>query len=116
MKGLNADHLKERVTLLQNVITKQGATPVNTHVEKQTVWAKYKPLSSDERNNDGRPLVQVDAEFIIRYSIEVAWIAAKDAVKFDGRVYDLVADPTEVVRREFISLKGKLRDANNGGH
>lgn len=112
MKGHTADYLREQIILLQSVVSKQAGVPLPALIDKQTVWAQYKPLTSSESFSDDRELVQADCEFIIRYSSEVAWLKAKDGIKFDGKVYDLIAAPVEIARREFLSLKAKLRDAN----
>lgn len=110
--------LNRRITLLQSVTVKsQSGAPETQWTERQTVWAKFKPLTgkqSDEQFKDGREATSADAEFTIRRSSEVLWLKPKDRVSFDGKIFELVTAPAEIGFREFLQFNAKLRDANNG--
>ena len=109
---ITAGDLNRRITLLQSVTVKVDGVPEEQLLEKQTVSAKFKPITSNEQFKDDRELTGLDAEFIIRRSSEVLWLKAKDALRFDGKVYELIAAPMELGYKEFFALKTKLRDAN----
>lgn len=106
--------LDRRIALQRNVVSvDDGGTPINQPVQVQEVWAQYKPLNSQESYPNDRELAQADAEFTIRYSSEVLWLKSAHCLSFDGRIYELISDPTEVVRREYLSFKARVRDTNN---
>ena len=109
-------NLDRRIALIRNIVTvDSGGTPIKAPAEVQNVWAQYKPISSQasqESFGADRELTKSDAEFVIRYSSEVLWLKAKDALKFDGDTYELASDPVELVRREYLLFKARLRDAN----
>ena len=80
--------------------------------EIATVWAEYKPGVKDEQYSAEQTTAAADAEFVIRWSNQVKDLKAKDAIHYAGDIYELVSAPVEIDRREFLSLKVRLKVAN----
>jgi head-tail adaptor len=88
--------------------------------EIATVWAKFNQLAVKDWETYTKEQTQTIAnfEFVIRWSKVVRNIRAKDVIYFAGsesatqKRYEIVESPVEIGRREFISIKARLNDAN----
>lgn len=111
----DAGALDRRVKILRVVQSNQRGVMVETPQEIATVWAKYNPTPRQENYSPEGTTATADAEFVIRYSSQVSDLKSKDSIEFDNRTYELIETPKEIGRREYLSLKVRLQDANATG-
>lgn len=109
---MRAGAMDRRLTLRRRAIGAQrpaGDRPPETFTEYATVWARKIDVS-------GREFVQAqtkDAESTVRFEIRHRTdVAATDRVTCEGIDYQLIAPPSEIGRREGLTLFAKA--INNG--
>lgn len=101
---MRAGRLDRRLTLKRRALGAQdavGAFPSATWTEYATVWARKIEVGAREYF-----LAQTkDAESTVRFEIRFREdVAATDRVVCEGRDYELIAPPSEIGRREGLTL------------
>lgn len=114
MRGLGTGKLDTRIKIYRVTTTNTYGATDKVYTLLASVAAKYKPVYQDEVYNKEMVTTVADAEFVVRYSSITAGINAADEIEYNGQKYDLISAPVQIGRREFISLKVRLRDSVNG--
>lgn len=119
MRGLNTGSLDRRITIsrveVQNVRGIAKKAPV---IIANSIAAKYRQLKSEERYGQESTTANADFEFVIRWSKATSEIRPKDQIEFVGGngitplIYEIIGLPAEIGRREYLSIKARLQDAN----
>lgn len=97
----NLGRLDRRVTLLSPLETRDAAGGVSTAwVNVGTFWAQFLPQPGREIQQAGQKLALAAATFRLRWR----QVTAKWRVLLGADVYELLAPPVEVGRREYLDL------------
>lgn len=104
---INPGRLDRRLTLLSPLETRDaGGGVLTAWVNVATVWAQFLPQSGREIQQAGQLIALGAATFRLRYrAISAAW-----RVMLGDAVYELIAPPVEVGRREYVDLVARVLD------
>jgi SPP1 family predicted phage head-tail adaptor len=69
-----------------------------------TVWAQYKPARGVERFELATREAETPVAFIIRWSRTVADVGPADRVRYREQLFDIIAAPREIGRRDGLEL------------
>lgn len=99
--ALNPGRLDRRITLLAPLEVRDAAGGVETSwVNVGSFWARFLPLPGREIQQAGQKLALAAATFRLRWR----QVTAKWRVMLGADVYELIAPPVEVGRREYLDL------------
>jgi len=99
---MNPGKLDRRITLQSLEVARGNAGGVSeSWTEVDTVWAEKVEQSTREFRSAVALRSEVNRMFRIRYRTD---ITAKHRVLFDGRIHEIVGDPTEENFKEFLLL------------
>ena len=107
--GLDAGGMDRRIRIERATTIDDGMQTLPGPWEPLvTVWARYSPGKGSERFEAATRRAEQPVAFIIRWSSAVQGIAATDRVRFPatdaGDIFEIIAPPTEIGRREGIEL------------
>ncbi len=107
--GLDARKLDRRIRIERATSIDDGMqTRTGPWEALTTVWARYLPGKGSERFEAATRRAEQPVAFTIRWSQLAATISSADRVRYpaadDGRLYEIVAPPTEIGRRDGIEL------------
>lgn len=112
--SLQAAGARDRKIVLLRGIARRDHGDVKTEwYEQGEDWASFKVLSGDERSVNANNLAQLSVEFELLYSSNSSWLSAADAIKYDGKIYD-IQSVAEVGNKDGLKITAKARDAING--
>lgn len=93
-RPVSANELDQRVTLLTPSSTQDAVgQTVSGWTDGAAVWARARPTTSREAFRDGAVMALDTIAFAIRYR---AGLSATNAVRWRGKVYQLLAEPVNV--------------------
>lgn len=106
MVGLDTGSLDRRIQIVRDAPpTHDGLQNVpGAPFVLATVWAQYKPARGAERFELATLEGEIPVAFIIRWSRTVADVGPADRVRYGDQLFDIIAAPREIGRRDGLEL------------
>lgn len=109
---MKAGKLDRRIVIERATETRDGFNvPIKAWDELACVAASKEDVRDSERVASQEIGAEITTRFQIRYSSDVADVDPRDRIRFEGRVYDIVARK-EIGRRDGIELSAVARAEN----
>lgn len=107
---LSGSALDRRVTLVINSSVRgPSGSAKPSHRTIQNVPAKFEPVLSKDLIAGGAVLGQSEAKFFMRWRND---LGSRDQIIFGRQVYEVLGQPMEIGRRDFIEVLVRARNAS----
>ena len=106
---IQAGDFNRRIVITRATTAKDAmGQPIKTWATYATVWARYDPVSDAEKVMASEVYASLAARFLIRWSLLVSTVDARDQINFDGRVFDIIG-AKETLKRTLIEITAGTR-------
>ena len=119
-RKMSANMMDRKITINRvDTVNVKGIAKRNQVVIASNIAAYYRPLMSKETYQQEQTTAIAEFEFVVRWTTAIRGVLPKDAIKFAGsedptpKIYEVIAMPEELGRREYLSIKARLQDANS---